>query len=89
MNVPTTDNGIATDGIKVALTFLRNTKITATTSTMLSTSVNSTSCTASRIVTDLSDSTLIFTAGGSCPSICGSNPRIPSTIATVFEPGCF
>ena len=53
-NVPTIDIGIARLGMSVAETLRRNRKITSTTSAMASSSVNSTSCTEARIVTERS-----------------------------------
>ena len=53
-NVPTIDMGSARLGITVALTLRRNRKITITTSPIVSTSVNLTSFTLSRIDSALS-----------------------------------
>ena len=63
-NVPTSVSGKATLGMTVAQSLRRKTKITMTTSTTASTSVNCTSRTEARIVSVRSVRTEIFTEGG-------------------------
>ena len=53
-NVPMIDSGTARLGMSVAETLRRNRKITSTTRAMVSTSVNCTSCTDSRMATERS-----------------------------------
>ena len=83
------DAGRARLGMTVADTFRRNTKITPTTSAMVSASVNFTSDTESRIVWDRSLRISSVTDGGSCSRKVGSSALTWSTTCTTFVPGCF
>ena len=62
-NVPITEIGSARLGITVAETLRKKTKMTATTRTSVRTSVNFTSCTDSRIVTERSYQLVDLDAG--------------------------
>ena len=73
----------------VAVTLRRKPKITATTSTKVSTRVSLTSCTDSRIDADRSVRMSSRTDGGSCSRNVGISVLMASTTATTFEPGCF
>ena len=85
--VPTIDSGTARLGISVADTLRRNTKITSTTRAMVSSRVNCTSCTDSRMATERSYTTLRPTAAGSCARNTGSRASTASTTSMVFVPG--
>ena len=87
-NVPTIEAGTARLGMSVARTLRRNRKITRTTRAIVRTSVNSTSCTDSRIGTERSKRTSSLSAPGSCALRAGSFALTASTTAIVFEPGC-
>ena len=63
---PISDTGSASAGISVAAADFRNTKMTMTTSTIDSSSVNCTSSIDWRIETERSLSTCASTDGGSC-----------------------
>ncbi len=63
-NEPASASGTVTLGMSVAQKLRRNSRITITTSVMVSPSVNSTSSTEARIVTVRSRSVSTFTAGG-------------------------
>ena len=89
MNVPMTESGMATDGMRVARTLRRKRKMTSTTRAMASTRVNSTSRTDSRIMSDLSERISSCTDGGIWARNVGSSCFTASTTATVFVPGCF
>ena len=71
----------------MAGTLRRNTKITATTSTMASTSSNAASDTDERITPVLSDTTVTFMPAGSVDSSCGNCFMIWLTVAITFAPG--
>ena len=64
--VPMTEIGSAIAGMTVARRLRRNRKMTITTSAIVSTRVNCTSCTELRIDCDRSTSTSSETEGGSC-----------------------
>ncbi len=85
--VPSSDSGTATDGITVAHSRRRNTKITATTRQMVSTRVNCTSCTEARMVTVRSENTSSFTSAGSMPCRPGRIWRMFCTVLTMLAPG--
>src|SRR3984957_7499603 len=72
-NVPTIENGSARLGIVVAEKFRKNRKITSTTNTSASSSVNFTSSTDARIVAERSESTSRVTAGGNWACKTGSS----------------
>ena len=72
----------------VAQTLRRNTKITATTSPIESSSVNSTSSTEARIVCVRSDTSSTFTSGGMLFTSRGSFASTASTVLMTFAPGC-
>src|SRR5580704_6854097 len=63
-NEPSKASGTVTPGIRVAQKFRKNSKMTSTTSTIVSIKVNSTSSTEARIVVVRSCSTVMLTAGG-------------------------
>ncbi len=86
-NVPITETGSARLGITVADTLRRKRKITSTTSPIVSTRVNFTSATDSRIDFERSLRTSRLTAAGSCARSAGINARIESMICTVLAPG--
>ena len=71
----------------VAGTLRRNTKITATTSTMASTSSSAASDTDERITPVLSETTVTFMPAGSVDSSCGNCFMIWLTVAITFAPG--
>ncbi len=85
--VPASDNGTATEGMMVAHSRRRNTKITATTSAMVSTRVNFTSCTEARMVSVRSENTSRCTSAGNTDRSCGRMLRICSTVCTMLAPG--
>ena len=85
--VPSSASGTATPGISVAGTLRRKTKITITTSAMVSSRVNSTSSTEALMFCVRSTSTLTCTAGGSAASKRGSAARMRSTVSTTLAPG--
>ena len=62
--------------------------MTRMTSPSASASVNFTSSTDARIVTERSLRVNMFTAGGSCARSPGSSALTPSTTSTALEPGC-
>ena len=86
-NVPTIEMGTATLGMTVAASERRNRNITMTTSAMVSTSVNSTSCTEARMVAVRSVSVVISTDDGSEALSCGSNRLMRSTTPMMLAPG--
>ena len=73
----------------VADRFLRNRKITRTTSTSVSHSVNFTSETDSRMDRERSKRMLSFAEPGSMPSNTGMSFLMFAATSTVFSPGCF
>ena len=85
--VPTIDVGSASVGIIVARTFLRNRKITMTTSAIASSKENCTSFTELRIEIERSFNTSRLTEAGNCSRNCGISARMASTTATVLVPG--
>ncbi len=86
--VPISASGTVTLGISVAATLRRNTKITITTSAMVSSSVNSTSLTDARIVCVRSISVSTLTVGGIAACRRGSAALIASTVSMTLAPGC-
>ena len=86
-NVPTIENGSARLGMMVADRFLRNRKMTRTTRTTVSTRVNLTSCTDSRMDTERSLRMAIWIAPGSWACSSGRIAFTRSTTSTVFVPG--
>ena len=86
-NVPTIEVGKASVGIIVARIFLRNRKITMTTSAIASNRENCTSSTELRIEIERSLSTSRLTEAGNCWRNCGMSARMASTTATVLVPG--
>src|SRR5271166_376738 len=85
---PKSANGTVTLGMIVAQTFRKKTKITITTSAMVSTKVNSTSLTDARMVVVRSESTLTWTVGGIAASRLVSVFLIASVVLMTFAPGC-
>ena len=81
------DIGRAMLGMMVAGMLRRNTKITITTSASASISVNWTSLTEARMVTERSNRTLISMPGGTSARKVGNNFLIDSTTSMVFTPG--
>ncbi len=86
-NVPISDSGTATDGITVAHSRRRNTKITPITRNTVRIRVNSTSRTEARMVTVRSANTSRCTSAGSALRSSGSTLRICSTVCTMLAPG--
>ncbi len=82
-----TETGSASAGQIVAVTLRRKMKITSTTSTAVSASVNCTSLTELRIETERSSNTSRWTEAGSCASNTGSSLLIASTSSTVLASG--
>ncbi len=72
----------------VAQTERRNTKITATTSAMVSARVNCTSSTEARMVWVRSLSVWTFTPAGREAVMRGSSALIRSTVSMTLAPGC-
>ena len=87
VKVPTIDSGTAMAGIAVAHTRRRNTRIVATTSAIVSSSVNCTSATLARMVSVRSETTLMAIAGGREAIRRGSSRLMPSTVSSTFAPG--
>ncbi len=85
--VPTRESGTATLGMAVAAAFLRNRKITITTSPMAIASSIFTSRTEARMVVVRSESRVSSTAPGSDARSCGSSLLTRSTTSITFEPG--
>src|SRR5947199_5867413 len=83
------DMGSAMLGMTVADRFRRKRKITMMTRKMVSTSVNFTSFTDSRMDCERSYTRFTETEAGICFRMVGSNCLMASTTATVFVPGCF
>jgi len=86
-NVPTMENGSARLGMIVAEMFRRNRKITRMTRHSVSTRVNLTSLTDSRIDWERSKMTPSSTDAGSCFWNTGRMSRMAWTMATVLVPG--
>ena len=72
----------------VAQNFRRKTKITITTSTTVSSSVNCTSFTEARMVSVRSVRIATFTEGGSDARSFGSSAFTRSAVSMMFAPGC-
>ena len=87
-NVPHSEIGTASAGMKVAEAERRNRKITRITRPMAISRVSSTSLTDCLIETERSMMTSIFTDGGICARSIGSFASTPSTTATVLASGC-
>ena len=85
--VPMIEMGIAMLGMMVAAAERRKRKITSTTKMIARTRVNFTSCTESRIASDLSLKISRLTVAGSCARNAGSSALIPSTTLMVLVPG--
>ena len=85
--VPASDSGTATEGMIVAHSRRRNTKITATTRPMVRIRVNCTSCTEARMVSVRSLKISRCTSAGSTPCSCGRIARMRSTVCTMLAPG--
>ena len=85
--VPISDSGTATEGMTVAHSRRRNTKITATTRPMVRIRVNFTSCTEARMVSVRSENTASSTPAGSTDCSCGSSLRTFSTVWTMLAVG--
>src|ERR1700733_3282712 len=86
-HVPSSASGTVTLGMIVAQTLRRKTKITITTSAMVSMRVNSTSCTEARMVVVRSDRMLILMVGGIAACNVGSAFLIASTVCMTLAPG--
>src|SRR5260221_3771867 len=86
--VATREAGNARLRMSVAETFLRNTKMTRTTSMRERTSVNLTSSTESRMAVERSDRILRNTEGGNCSWKPGMSALTSSTTWTTLVPGC-
>ncbi len=86
--VPISASGTVTLGISVAAMLRRNRKITSTTSTMVSASVDSTSLTAARMVCVRSISVSTLTVGGIAACSLGSARLMASTVSITLAPGC-
>src|SRR5439155_160788 len=86
-NGPTSDNGTATLGMKVAGTLRRNRKITITTSATASSNSNCTSRTDARMVTVRSVNSVTSTDGGSDAFSCGNSALTRSTTSMTLVPG--
>src|SRR5260370_31298474 len=87
-NVPHSEIGTASAGMKVAAAERRNRKITMITRPMAISRVSSTSLTDWRIDTERSIATWMFTDGGICARRAGNLASTPSTTATVLASGC-
>jgi hypothetical protein len=87
-NVATIDAGTARLGMIVAETLRRKMKITMITSPIVSTSVNFTSCTDSRIDSERSLRGVIVTLGGSRSASAGMSALTASQTSTTLTPGC-
>ena len=85
--VPTIDIGIASDGIAVAERLRRNRKITITTRARVTTRVNLTSCTESRIDSERSKSTCSDTEPGRLRCRPATAVLTRSVTSTVLAPG--
>src|SRR5262249_36491384 len=87
-NVPTSETGTATAGMRVARTLRRNTNTTNVTSTTDMTSVRSTSCSEARIVVLRSSTTSTLIEAGTEARSCGRSARTLSTVSMMLAPGC-
>ncbi len=87
--VASNDSGTARLGITVAQIVRRKTKITMTTSPIVSIIVNCTSCTAARTTSERSDTISTFTEGGTASSSFGIIFLIVSTSSMMLVPACF
>ncbi len=85
--VPTSDSGTVIEGMMVAHRWRRKTKITMTTRPMVSSMVNCTSVTESRIDRERSDIRSTWTLCGIEASRRGIMALMRSTISTVLAPG--
>ena len=85
--VPMIDIGSATLGMMVAGTLRRKMKITMITSASATISVNCTSWTEARMVTERSNSTSMSMPGGTSARKVGSSFLTASTTSMVFTPG--
>ena len=86
--VPASASGTVMQAMKVGQKRRKKTKMTITTSEMLSKSENCTSSTEARIVVVRSLSWKILIEGGIHFVSCGSAARIRSTVSITFAPGC-
>ena len=86
-SVAISEIGTASAGMMVAVTRRRNRKITMMTSTIVSSRVSCTSCTASRMEIERSLRTCSVVARGSCSSKLGSSALTRLTTSTVLASG--
>ena len=86
--VPSSASGTVIDGMTVAQKLRKKTKITITTSAMVSRSVNCTSCTEARIVVVRSLRMPMWMAAGMVACRRGSSSLMRSTIWMTLAPGC-
>src|SRR5882724_11960050 len=86
-NVPTSETGTATLGIKVVRTSRRKTKTTRMTRQMEMVSDLWTSFTEARMVVVRSITTLVWMDCGMEASNCGSNASTRSTVSMMLAPG--
>ena len=86
-NVPTSDSGTVIEGMMVAHRWRRKMKMTITTRPMVSSRVNSTSTTESRIDCERSDIRSTWTDCGTEASRRGIIALMLSTTSTVLAPG--
>ncbi len=86
-NVPISDSGSASAGIRVARSEPRNRKMTSVTSTTENSSTNCTSATEARIVAVRSVTTCSAIPAGIAACSDGSACLIASTVWTMFAPG--
>src|SRR5436190_17320966 len=85
--VPISETGTASAGIRVADTLRRNRKITMMTREMAIASVSCTSATEARTEIDRSINTCMLIDGGTNARYCGIRLRMESTTATVLASG--
>ena len=85
--VPISETGTASAGMRVADTVRRNRKMTITTRQMAIASVSCTSTTESRMEIERSLSTSMRIEGGTIARYCGNRSRTRSTTATVLASG--
>ncbi len=86
-NVPMSETGTATLGIRAVRTSRRKTKTTRMTSTIESPRVNRTSCTEARIVVVRSRASASVMVGGIAACNCGIRARTRSTVSMILAPG--
>ena len=86
-NVPSSESGTATPGIRVAHPFRRNRNTTMTTRAMESIRVNCTSSTEERMVVVRSTTMPTWMAGGMDASNSGSRERTRSTVSIMLAAG--